>query len=250
MSGSKLSDPASNPKQPDTQAATWENSPLGLTVHALPEPADIALADAQRSQAQRTRMGRLKMLGVMLVCAAPVVASYFTYYVIRPEGRRNHGELINPQKPLPAFEVTQANGDKVPLTSLKGQWLLISVADASCNETCQKHLYFQRQLRESLGKEKDRIDWVWLATGDAPIDSKLQPALSQATVLRTNLQDLSLWLSPAEGQQLPDHLYVVDPMGNWMMRFPPGIELASAAKAKKDLDRLMRASAFWDTPGR
>jgi hypothetical protein len=37
--------------------------------------------------AQRTRHGRWKMLGVLLVCAAPVIASYFTYYVIRPEGR-------------------------------------------------------------------------------------------------------------------------------------------------------------------
>jgi hypothetical protein len=195
-------------------------------------------------------MGRLKMLALFLVCASPVVASYFTYYVIRPEGRRNHGELIDPQRPLPAVEVSKLNGDKVALSSLKGQWLLISVADASCNETCQKHLYFQRQLRESLGKEKDRVDWVWLATGTAAVDEKLLPALSQATVLRIDDKQLAGWLSPAQGHQVPEHLYVVDPMGNWMMRFPPGIDLAAAALAKKDLDRLLRASAFWDTPGR
>jgi hypothetical protein len=190
------------------------------------------------------------MLAVLLVCASPVIASYFTYYVIRPEGRRNHGELINLQRTLPTLEVSKLNGEKVALNSLKGQWLLVSVADAACDEACQKHLYFQRQLRESLGKEKDRIDWVWLATGDAPVDDKLMPALSQATVLRANQQSISEWLQPAAGRQLPEHLYVIDPMGNWMMRFPPGIDLASAAKAKKDLDRLLRASAFWDTPGR
>jgi hypothetical protein len=170
--------------------------------------------------------------------------------VIRPEGRRNHGELIQPQRILPAMEVSKLNGDKVALNSLKGQWLLVSVADAACNEACQKHLYFQRQLRESLGKEKERFDWVWLATGDAPVDEKLMPALSQATVLRVSAQNISEWLQPAAGRQLSEHLYVVDPMGNWMMRFPPGIELAAAAKAKKDLDRLLKASAFWDTPGR
>jgi hypothetical protein len=190
------------------------------------------------------------MLALFLVCASPVVASYFTYYVIRPEGRRNHGELIDPQRPLPALEVSKLNGDKVALSSLKGQWLLISVADASCNETCQKHLYFQRQLRESLGKEKERIDWVWLATGTATVDEKLLPALSQATALRVDEKQVADWLSPAKGHQLSEHLYVVDPMGNWMMRFPPGIDLAAAALAKKDLDRLLRASAFWDTPGR
>jgi hypothetical protein len=199
---------------------------------------------------KRTRAGRWKMLAVLLVCASPVIASYFTYYVIRPEGRRNHGELIQPQRILPALEVSKLNGDKVALNSLKGQWLLVSVADAACDEACQKHLYFQRQLRESLGKEKDRIDWVWFATGDASVDEKLMPALSQATVLRVSSQSISEWLQPAAGRQLSEHLYVVDPMGNWMMRFPPGIELAAAANAKKDLDRLLKASAFWDTPGR
>jgi hypothetical protein len=216
-----------------------------MTIHTLPNPNEVVWVDEKR-----TRAGRWKMLVVFLVCASPVIASYFTYYFIRPEGRRNHGELINLQRNLPSLEVSKLSGEKVSLTSLKGQWLLISVADAACDEACQKHLYFQRQLRESLGKEKDRIEWVWLATGDAPVDDKLMPALSQATVLRVNQQNISEWLQPAAGHQLPEHLYVIDPMGNWMMRFPPGIDLASAAKAKKDLDRLLRASAFWDTPGR
>lgn len=246
MSGSKLSDPVTNSKTtPRTDRPTWEDAPLGMTVHDMPNPQDVVQADVQR-----TRMGRWKMLALFLVCASPVVASYFTYYVIRPEGRRNHGELIDPQRPLPAIEVSKLNGDKLTLSSLKGQWLIVSVADASCNETCQKHLYFQRQLRESLGKEKDRVDWVWLATGSAPVDEKLLPALAQATTLRVDEKQIAEWLSPAPGRQVADHLYVVDPMGNWMMRFPPGIDLAAAALAKKDLDRLLRASAFWDTPGR
>ena len=246
MSGSKLSDPVSNPKSaPSPENSQWTDAPLGMTVHTLPTPTEVVQADEKR-----TRLGRWKMLAVLLVCASPVIASYFTYYVIRPEGRRNHGELINPQRTLPAMEAVKLNGDKVSLSSLKGQWLLVSVADASCNETCQKHLYFQRQLRESLGKEKDRIDWVWIATGDAPVDDKLMPALSQATVLRMNEASISEWLQPAAGRQLQDHLYVVDPMGNWMMRFAPGIDLASASQAKKDLERLLRASSFWDTAGR
>ena len=246
MSGSKLSDPASTPKTlPPAEPAQREDAPLSMTVHTLPNPHEVVMVDEKR-----TRAGRWKMLAVLLVCASPVIASYFTYYVIRPEGRRNHGELIQPQRILPAMEVSKLNGDKVALNSLKGQWLLVSVADAACDEACQKHLYFQRQLRESLGKEKERIDWVWLATGDAPIDEKLMPALSQATVLRVSSESISEWLQPAVGRQLSEHLYVVDPMGNWMMRFPPGIELAAAAKAKKDLDRLLKASAFWDTPGR
>ena len=71
-----------------------------------------------------------------------------------------------------------------------------------------------------------------------------------ATVLRVDPVRLSQWLEPASGHQLSEHLYVVDPMGNWMMRFPAGLDLSGAAKAKRDLERLMRASASWDLPGR
>ena len=243
MSGSKSSD-GSFARAASLPPEVHAEHPLGLTVHTLPEAGDAV------ASAQRTRHGRWKMLGVLAICAAPVIASYFTYYVIRPEGRRNYGELINPLRPLPTFTGTDVQGRDVPLASLKDQWLLISVADGACDAACQQHLYWQRQLRETLGKEKDRIEWVWLATGDAPVDDKLMPALSQATVLRMSSQSISEWLQPSAGRQLSEHLYVVDPMGNWMMRFPPGIDLAAAAKAQKDLDKLLRASAFWDTPGR
>lgn len=199
---------------------------------------------------RRTVMGRWKMLGVLLTCAAPVIASYFTYYVVRPQGRANLGELIDPQRPLPDQVVVGLDGQPGNLRSLKGQWLLVSVAGGACNEGCQKHLYLQRQLRETLGKEKDRVDWVWLVTDDAPIAEALRPALKTATVLRVGELQLSQWLSPAVGQLLPDHLYVVDPMGNWMMRFPAGLDIEGASKAKRDLDRLLRGSSSWDDAGR
>ncbi|MEO7391696.1 MAG: hypothetical protein ABIU58_05950 [Ramlibacter sp.] len=221
------------------------DEPLGLTVHTLPVPQE-ALAD----DAQRTARGRRKMLVVLLVCAAPVIASYFTYYLIRPDARRNYGELIEPQRPLPSAAVRAPDGRAVTLSSLKGQWLLVSVAGGACDAACERHLYLQRQLREGLGKDKDRVDWVWLVPDGAPVRDVLRPALLSATVLSIDGAELARWLSPASGHQLSEHLYVVDPMGNWMMRFPAGLDLDSAAKAKRDIERLLRASASWDQPGR
>ena len=218
--------------------------PLGLTVHNLPEPERAVV------HAQSTRHGRLKMLAVLLVCAAPVIASYFTYYVVRPEGRRNYGELIQPQRPLPDLAATTPEGTQVRLAALKGQWLLVSVAGGACDATCQKHLYLQRQLRESVGKEKDRVDWVWLVSDTAPLPADISPALQKATVLRVDGAAIERWLEPAPGHALPDHLYLVDPMGNWMMRFPAGMDTGGAAKAKRDLERLLRASSSWDEAGR
>ncbi len=239
MSGSKLSE--------DTSSAKPEGGDhvLGLTVYDLPEPSQ-ALADETR----RTRVGRWKMIAVLLVSAAPVIASYFTYYVIRPEGRRNFGELIDPQRPLPGMLGLDLEGRTHPLSELKGQWLLVSVGSGSCNEVCTQQLYFQRQLRESLGKEKDRLDRVWLVNDMQAIPAELQPGLKDAMVLRVPAEELARWLAPASGHDIGEHLYVVDPMGNWMMRFPARLDIETAAKAKRDLERLMRASSSWDKAGR
>jgi hypothetical protein len=221
------------------------DQPLGLTVHSMP-----LLSQADASDAQRTAAGRWKMVLVLLICAAPVLASYLTYYLIRPQASHSFGELIAPQRPLPDLAATGLDGQAGNLRSLKGQWLLISVAGGACDESCQRHLYLQRQLRESLGAEKERLDWVWLVIDDAPIADALKPALKDATVLRLPRAALGAWLVPDARQDLGDHLYLVDPLGNWMMRFPAGLDIAGAAKAKRDLDRLLRASASWDLPGR
>ena len=190
------------------------------------------------------------MILVLLVCASPVIASYFAYYVIRPDGRRNFGELINPQRPLPPLATQALDGQVGKLTALKDQWLLVSVAGGACDVHCEKNLYFQRQLRESLGREKDRLDRVWLVNDDVPVHAALLPALASATVLRVAPEGLAQWLEPAAGKRLQDHLYVVDPLGNLMMRFPADMDAAAAAKAKTDLGRLMTASASWDKSGR
>lgn len=240
MSGSNLSETANSPP-----AKVSPDQVLGLTIYDLPEPVQAA-ADAAR----RTRLGRLKMLGLFLVCAAPVLASYFTYYVIRPEGRRNFGTLIEPQRALPDALAQDLEGGARKLHELKGQWLLISVGSAACSESCVQQLYFQRQLREGLGKDKARLDRVWLISDDKAIRPELLPGLKEATVLRVSADILSQWLAPASGQAIDEHLYLVDPHGNWMMRFPAGMDLAGAGKAKRDLERLMRASASWDEPGR
>jgi hypothetical protein len=230
-----------NPSSPSNSNAR-QDQPLGLTVHDLPSP--------ERASGAAAAAGRLRMLLILLVCAAPVIASYFTYYVIRPEGRRNFGDLIEPQRLLPAAQGITLDGRALPLSGLKDQWLLLSVAGGACDERCQSQLYLQRQLRESLGREKDRVDWVWLISDEAPVPQALMPALKGATVLRVPPAVLSAWLEPAAGRALSDHLFVVDPMGHWMMRLPADLGVESAGKAKRDLERLLRASNSWDQPGR
>ncbi len=249
MSGSNLLDDSSplndrdHKRDPVTQPT--QDHPLGLTVHSLPAP-EQSMAD----DAARVVQGRWRLVLLMLVCAAPVIASYFTYYVVRPDARRNFGDLIQPQRPVPELAATALDGQALALSTLKGQWLLVSVGSGACGPACEQQLYLQRQLRESLGKEKERVDRVWLVTDAQALPTTLQEGLKGATVLRVAAAQLAQWLEPAPGHTLAEHLYVVDPMGNWMMRFPAQLDLASAAKAKRDLERLLRASASWDPAGR
>lgn len=234
MSGSESSAPA----------ASSPPEALSFTVHSMPAP-DLAV------RRQRVVGGRLRMLLVLLACAAPVIASYFTYYVVRPDGRTNYSTLIQPSRTLPAdLSMTTLEGAAVDPASLRGQWLLVMVGDAACGTTCEAHVYMQRQLREMLGRERDRVDRVWLLTGPGtPRPELLQAAeaTGPVTVLRVTPAAVAAWLQPEDGHALEDHLYLVDPMGEWMMRVPADPE---PQRVKRDLEKLLRASASWDRAGR
>jgi hypothetical protein len=230
----------SNSSAPDAAARA---EPLALTVHSLPEPA----LDAD---ARRARSGRLKMLLVLLVCAAPVIASYVVYYVVRPQGRTNYAALIEPTRALPALPATTIDGRAFDARSLRGQWLIVAVGPAECDAPCRERLFMQRQLREMLGRERDRVDKVWFVTDAAELPEPLAASVGGEAamhVLRVPRAALAAWLVPEAGHAIEDHLYVVDPMGEWMMRAPAG---ADPARFRRDLERLMRASAGWDRPGR
>jgi len=220
-------------------------APLAMTVHSLPSPALAGEA------ARHPGGGRWRMFAVLAICAAPVIASYFTYFVLRPQGRSNYGELVTPTRALPDdLPLATLDGAPVKAASLRGQWLLLVVADAACDTRCEQKLYLQRQLREMLGADKERVDKVWLVTDAGTPRPEVLRAIAPgqpATVLRVPREALARWLQPAPGHALADHLFVVDPMGEWMMREPASPE---PARVKRDLERLLRASASWDRPGR
>ncbi len=223
--------------------------PLSLSVHDVAVPD---LADPELAQRRRTVQGRVKMLLVLLVCAAPVIASYFSFYVLRPQGRSNYAALIQPSRSLPALALRDLDGQPMAAASLRGQWLLLALGPARCTDACERRMYVQRQLREMLGREKDRLDKLWLVTDAGEVPALLRASLqaggpADVTILRADRAALAQWLEPQSGQALEDHLYLVDPMGEWMMRVP--VE-PDPARLKRDLERLLRASASWDRPGR
>lgn len=179
---------------------------------------------------------------VLAVCAAPMVLSYLTYYVIKPEGRTNYGDLIDPRAyPIPDLGSASIEGQPATLNDFKGKWILLQVNGAQCDKACEDKLFYMRQLRLTQGKEMDRIERVWLVTDDAPLDIALLKKYDGTRLLRVDQQKLAAWLPVKEGTQARDHLYMIDPLGNLMMRFPKDPD---ANKIKKDITRLLKASSI------
>ena len=117
--------------------------------------------------------GRLKLLLVLLVCAAPVIASYFTYYVIRPEGRVNYADLIEPQRPVGDTPIVRLDGGNETITALRGKWVLVVLAPPACDEACKTALYNIRQVRLTTGRERERVERLWLLTEPGEPDPAL-----------------------------------------------------------------------------
>ena len=155
------------------------SEPLGLTVHSLPQPG-VALTRQRDS-------GRFKMLMVLLVCAAPVLASYYTYYVARPSGGTAYSTLIQPAVAMPAVVARTLSGQPQPLRDLVGQWQLVVVSGGACDAVCERRLFLQRQLREMVGREADRVEKLWLLVDDAPVPAALRAAIEATPAMNMDI---------------------------------------------------------------
>lgn len=197
------------------------------------------MEDNKQQTKQQTK-GRWKLFAVIAICASPLIASYLTYYVIKPEGRTNYGALIDPRAhTMPVLGTTTLDGKPASLETYKGKWIMLQVSDAECAEPCQKRLHNMRQLRLAQGKDMDRIERVWLITDDKPLETLLMREYDGTHMLRVKPDALKAWLPAEPGATVADHIYMIDPLGNLMMRFPKD---ANPNKIKKDLSKLLKAS--------
>lgn len=179
---------------------------------------------------------------VIAVCAAPMVLSYLAYYVIKPQGRTNYGAILDPRDyPKPNLGATTLDGSPTSLDAYKGKWIMLQVNDADCNEACKKKLYDMRQLRLTQGKNMDRVERVWLITDNEPLETFVMREYDGTRLIRAKPDLVRAWLPVEPGATVADHIYMIDPLGNLMMRFPKN---ADANKIKKDLSKLLRASSI------
>lgn len=216
---------------------------------------------APNPQQSAGRGGRRVLLLVFLTCFIPVVLAVLAYTTRIFEGRNNYGTLIDPQIDVPArLEATLLGGERFDISDLRGKWILFQVASGACAEDCQQMMFYQRQIRTSTGKEQGRLERVVFLIDDEPVETMLLRQFDGVHFVRIKPSELAGWLPlpdegnpksgrytlPADGQlsaqalqKLQGHVFVADPLGHLMMRFPPQPDWA---KVRKDISKLLWAS--------
>ena len=183
------------------------------------------------------RTHKRKLLLLMGLMIAPIALSYLLFFWGgAPSGSVNYGELIE-VKVLPDVALRKTDGVTFNISQLRGKWIMLVVDSGVCDESCRKKLYYMRQVRLMQKTEMERIERVWL------IDDGRIPETSitedfKGTVLINAKDNELLKAIPAKISQ-HDHIYMIDPLGNLMMRFPKDVDPSLMAK---DLKRLLKVS--------
>jgi len=178
------------------------------------------------SPVEAVRRGRLKLALLALFFLVPVGASYLIWWLdLAPGAAGNYGTLLTPRPvTLPAAG------------ELKGKWVLVQFDGGACGAACERKLYFMRQVRRAQGREMPRVARLWLVTDTTAPNAELRAAIEGTLIAPAT----AVAEFPAE-RSVSDHIFLIDPLGNLMMRFPRDPD---PARVIKDLRRLLKASSF------
>lgn len=182
--------------------------------------------------------GMLQVVLLGLVFAVPLLIAAWMYFGgegLQPAGRTNHGILMEPFDNLRDIAPRDANrvlpADK---------WGLVYVNEGSCGEPCRYALYTMRQSRLMLGNDMSRLQRVFLHGDQAP-DAEFVGEEHAGLVMKP---------AAALGRELsgripagspPGGFFLVDPLGNLVMYFPPDIDPGAMVD---DIDHLFGLSSI------
>ncbi len=188
--------------------------------------------------AEGVKRARLKLALIGLFFALPFALAWIAYWLHWTPGHTgNYGALLQPPRQLPGGGLTALDGKPFSLSSLRGKWVMLQFDAAACDAYCERKLYFMRQLRVAQGKDRDRVERVWILTDGGTPRRALMTAIDGTYVVRAADGTVAAAFAPAGRAQ--DHIYLIDPLGNLMMRFPRDPD---PSKMLKDLQRLLKIS--------
>lgn len=202
----------------------------------MPHSISNASAPGDPSGSAARRRSRITLLLIFAVAVAPFVAAWLAYLYWKPDRFMNHGDLIEPRQ-LPSAPLVLRDGRPFRLDEHRGKWMLIHADSGACEESCRKQLYYMRQVRLALGADRDRVERVWLLTDDRQPSDEIVALYDGVELVRAAGSALVAAL-PAD-RDPSEHVYLVDPLGNLMLRFPRDPDPKGMVK---DLKRLLKVS--------
>jgi cytochrome oxidase Cu insertion factor (SCO1/SenC/PrrC family) len=176
------------------------------------------------------------LLLVAGVCIAPFVASWALYLFWQPSARVNYGELIEGAT-LPAGNLALNGGKPFDFAQLRGRWVFVTVDSGACDDYCQKKLWKMRQVRMTQGKHLERIERAWLLNDAQSVAAAVLKEYEGTRVVVAQGSEILKAFPYRDAQR--DHIYLVDPLGNVILRYPKN---ADPSRMKKDLERLLKVS--------
>lgn len=180
--------------------------------------------------------GRRTVLLLAGLCALPLLAAYLFYLGWRPQHFVNYGELIDAHK-LPSTQLIDLAGRPFSSDVLHGKWLLVTIQMPSCDEKCRRSLYYLRQVRLTQGDNMNRVERLWLLSGEGTPDAALLAEHPGLVVARA--QDPAWLAAFPPGQETPTSSYLIDPLGNFVLRYSEDVGPQGMVK---DLTRLLKVS--------
>lgn len=197
---------------------------------------------------QLLRKRRLQLIAIFAIFIVPVAGSWLLFYTVDLGSltKGNHGDLVQPVRPLPLTDFTGLQGETVAAELLRGDWTLLQLGAGPCDQVCRDNLFKTRQVHARLNKDMNRVQRVMIQlnaydAGDQEYYRTQQPELTRVSVDPQRVAD---FLAAFSFPEAPDpvrsgRVFLVDPMGNLMMWYRAEQEPSGLLK---DLTRLLKYS--------
>lgn len=181
---------------------------------------------------------------VVLAFIAPVVLAYIMFFFVDVKSFVNHGEILNPIVHISSFKLTNDSGKIIPEKELTYKWRLISFLGKNCDQQCEQRLYDTKQIHTSLGKDQHRLSRMFVHLEPAADSLSKLMAETHPNVIHVNGEMKAIINALGDNVRSDvsitnNETYIMDPMGNVMMRFTqeqPNKEFLY------DLKKLLKAS--------
>ncbi|MGH8541315.1 MAG: SCO family protein [Stenotrophobium sp.] len=194
---------------------------------------------------QASSVNRRTAFLLFILFLAPVIAGYLLFYVFpqfQPRGRLNYGTLIDPARPIPEFHFIDSSGKPVDSSALKKRWSYIYFGGERCDEVCHAKIIQIRQIRTRLSEKSLRVQRVYIAPDQAAANAAKAVLAAENPDLVFLADDGATGARAADffQPQVANAIYLTDPMGNWLMVYPP--DRAESKGIYKDIQKLLMLS--------